>query len=167
MHPISLIFLGLCAFLLGFWLVRRLERRKVKSSGPQVIIPPSKSVHTSPVCSVEANRESSPIEPAQPADANREPAPVEHHDIRDLILENHQSEAIKLLHEQKGWDLEHAKEYVEQQEQRQSSKHLDPEVVAAAQKLLAENRKIVAIKLIYNHTGWSLKAAKDYVENSL
>jgi ribosomal protein L7/L12 len=40
-------------------------------------------------------------------------------------------------------------------------------VVAAAQKLLAENRKIVAIKLIYNHTGWSLKAAKDYVENSL
>jgi hypothetical protein len=105
MHPISLIFLGLCAFLLGFWLVRRLERRKVKSSGPQVIIPPSKSVHTSPVYSVEANRESSPIEPAQPADVNQEPAPVEHHDIRDLILENHQSEAIKLLHEQKGWGL--------------------------------------------------------------
>jgi ribosomal protein L7/L12 len=98
---------------------------------------------------------------------NCEPTSVEAHDIRDLILENRQSEAIQVLHNQQGWDLEHAKAYVEQQEQRQSSKQLDPEVVAAAQKLLAENRKIVAVKLIYEHTGWSLKAAKDYVENSL
>lgn len=182
MHPISLIFLGLCAFLLGFWLMHRLERRQFKSSGPQATIPPSQSVYTSPAHPAEANRESSPIsgahaanahwespsiEPAPPTDANRAPAPVENHDIRDLILENRQSEAIKLLHEQRGWDLEHATEYIEQQEQRQSSKHLDPQVVAAAQKLLAENRKVVAIKLIYDHTGWSLKAAKDYVENSL
>jgi hypothetical protein len=170
MHPISLIFLGFCAFLLGFWLVRRLEKRKVKSSGPQVTIPPSKSVHASLAHPAEVNRESPPIsrahpespsiESAQPSDANWEPAPVKNHDVRDLILANRQSEAIKLLHEQKGWDLEHAKEYVEQQEQRQSSRHLDPKVVAAAQKLLAENRKVVAIKLIYDHTGWSLKAAQ-------
>jgi hypothetical protein len=167
MHPISLIFVGLCVFLLGFWLRRRLERRKVKSSGPLVTIPSSKSVHTSPVHSAETHRESPPIEPAQPTEANREPTPIENPDIRDLILENHQSAAIELLHGQRGWDLEHARDYVAQQEQRQSSKHVDPEVVAAAQKLLAENRKIVAIKLIYDHTGWSLKAAKDYVENSL
>ncbi len=167
MHPISLIFLGLCAFLLGFWLVRRVARRQVKSSDPVVTMPPSSSVHTNPAHAAEANREPPPIEPAQPTATNWEPTPVESHDIRDLILANRQAEAIQRLHEQKGWNLEHAQEYVKQQEERQASKHLDPEVVAAAQKLLAENRKIVAIKLIYNHTGWSLKAAKDYVENSL
>jgi ribosomal protein L7/L12 len=163
MHPISLIFLGLCVFLLGFWLIRRLERRKVRSASPQVTLPPSQVSHTRPAHSAEAT----PIESAQPAEVNCEPTSVEAHDIRDLILENRQSEAIQVLHNQQGWDLEHAKAYVEQQEQRQSSKQLDPEVVAAAQKLLAENRKIVAVKLIYEHTGWSLKAAKDYVENSL
>ncbi|NEQ46234.1 MAG: hypothetical protein F6K00_22905 [Leptolyngbya sp. SIOISBB] len=182
MHPISLIFLGLCAFLVGFWLVRKLERRKIKSSGPQATIPPTQSVPANSAYPDETNRESPPvslahlaetqwesppIEPAQPANAHREPSPAKNGDIRDLILENRQSAAINLLHEQHDWDLEHAKEYVAQQEQRQSSKQLDPEVIAAAQKLLAENRKIVAIKLIYDHTGWSLKAAKDYVENSL
>jgi len=179
MHPISLIFLGFCAFLLGFWLVRRLERRKENSPGLQDTTPPSISTYPNPAHPDEASRNSLPInrvhpatavgespsaEPAQPAEANPEPAAIASHDIRDLILANRQSDAIELLHEQKGWDLEHAKEYVTQQVQRQASGDLDPEVVAAAQKLLAENRKIVAIKLIYDHTGWSLKAAKEYVE---
>lgn len=182
MHPISLIFLGLCALLLGFWLVRRLAKRQAKSSVPPVTMPPPQSAHASPAPPVEAHREAPPtrpahpasapgeapaIEPPQPAAAHQEPAPVENSDIRDLILADRQSAAIALLHEQQGWDLAHAQEYVEQQAQRQSSQQLDPEVIAAAQKLLAENRKVVAIKLIYDHTGWSLKAAKDYVENSL
>lgn len=182
MHPISLIFLGLCAFLVGFWLVRKLERRKIKSSGPPATISPAQSVlanlahpdegnRASPPASLahpaETYQQSPPIEPVRPANANQDPSPVERGDIRDLILANRQSEAINLLHEQKGWDLEHATEYVAQQEQRQSSSNVDPKVIATAQQLLADNQKIAAIKLIYSHTGWSLKAAKNYVENSL
>ncbi|MEB3269749.1 MAG: hypothetical protein VKJ09_14495 [Leptolyngbya sp.] len=179
MHPISLIFLGLCAFLLGFWLVRKLENRRAQSSGYQGTLPPSTPIYTNPASPAANSWKSPPTRPpeptnaqpavelAQPVDTPSAPAPIEHPDIRDLILENRQSEAIQLLHKHKGWDLGHATEYVAQQEKRQSSQQLDPEVVAAAKKLLAENRKIVAIKLIYKHTGWSLKAAKDYVENSL
>lgn len=167
MHPFSLIFLGLCAFLLGFWLVRKLEKRKIKSSDPHVAYEIARSAPTRPAPSANVNRNSTPPQPSLPVAPPRETAPVQTTDIRDLILDDRQSEAVEMLHEQKGWDLEHAQDYVAQQAQQQSSRDIDPEVVAAAQKLLAENRKIVAIKLIYEHTGWSLKAAKDYVEQSL
>ena len=166
MHPISLIFLGLCAFLVGFWLVRKLEKRKLESSGPPTKLSPMQPVPAPSTHSTEPHQASTPVSAAHPG-AKRESSAVENGDIRDLILANQKVEAIKLLHEQRGWDLQHAKEYVEQQEQQQSSRDLNPEVIAEARRLLAENRKIVAIKLIYDHTGWSLKAAKDYVENSL
>jgi ribosomal protein L7/L12 len=175
MHPISLIFLGLCAFLVGFWLVRKLERRKVKSSGPSATLAPAYSAPTRPTPKadqqLDADADAAPaslaIEPPQTADANQGTAAGASRDIRDLILENRQSEAIDYLHEQQGWDLQHAKDYIDQQVQQQSSRDLDPEVIAEARQLLAANRKVTAVKLIYDHTGWSLKAAKDYVENSL
>jgi len=179
MHPISLIFLGLCAFLVGFWLVRQLERRKVKSSGPQAIIPKTSSASAKAAHASEAKRATASsrtdraIAPHAPfpspgsTDTHQESAPAANYDIRDLILANRQAEAVKILHEQKGWDLAYAQEYVTQQAQRQSSKDLDPEVIAEARQLLAQHRKVSAVKLIYDHTGWSLKAAKDYVENSL
>ena len=167
MHPISLIFLGLCAFLLGFWLVRRLEKRKINASAPQATREIARSAPTHPAQAADVHREAIPPRPSQLAAPDRETTPVQTTDIRDLILDDRQPEAIELLHQQRGWDLEHAKDYVKQQAQQQSPKNVDPEVVAAARKLLAENRKIVAIKLIYDHTGWSLKAAKDYVENVL
>lgn len=150
MPPISLIFLGLCAFLLGFWFVRLLERRKVKASGPQPsAIAPSKPATASP---------------APTAQANWEPSPALDNDVRHLILANRKLEAIKLVREHTGWGLQQSKDYVEQRQERRSPSGLDPQIVAAANQLMAENQKIAAIKLIRTHTGWSLKAAKDYVE---
>ncbi|WP_204140924.1 hypothetical protein [Halomicronema sp. CCY15110] len=145
----------------------------MKSSGPSGTLTPAYSAPTRPThkadqpWEADAAPASLAIEPPQTADANQGTVSAESRDIRDLILENRQSEAINYLHEQQGWDLQHAKDYIDQQEQQQSSRDLDPEVIATARKLLAEHRKVTAVKLIYDHTGWSLKAAKDYVENSL
>ena len=80
------------------------------------------------------------------------------------MLQHRKLEAIKLVREHSGWDLQRAKAYVEQRQDRRSASSLDPEVMAAAQQLMAEHQKIAAIKLIRNHTGWGLKEAKDYVE---
>lgn len=152
MHPISLIFLGLCAFLAGFWLVRLLERRQVRASEP-------KPTSASPALLTPP---SSPV-----ASASWSPSATIDRDIRHLILHNRKLEAIKLVREQSGWNLKQAKAYVEQRQERRSPHSLEPEVVAAAQQLMAENQKIAAIKLIRNHTGWGLKEAKDYLEKSL
>ncbi|RZM79305.1 hypothetical protein [Leptolyngbya iicbica] len=182
MHPISLIFLGLCAFLVGFWLVRQLERRKVKSSGPQAMMPPTPAVTDSAAQAAEAqraigssdpaavdndSRSVPPIADADPVDTPPKSAPASNYDIRDLILADRSEEAVKLLQKRKGWNLATAQKIVAQQAQRQSPKDLDPALIAEARQLLAENRKVSAVKLIYDRTGWSLRAAKDYVENSL
>ena len=153
MHPISLIFLGLCAFLLGFWLVRWLERRQVSAVEPPSAI-------ALPSAPLPSRADPSP----QTSSENWEPFPVLDQDLRHLMLQHRKLEAIKLVREHSGWDLQRAKAYVEQRQDRRSASSLDPEVMVAAQQLMAEHQKIAAIKLIRNHTGWGLKEAKDYVE---
>lgn len=85
-------------------------------------------------------------------------------DLRHLILQGRKLEAIQLVREQSGWSLQQAKAYVEQRQDRRSASSLDPDIIAAAQQLMAERQKIAAIKLIRKHTGWGLKEAKEYVE---
>lgn len=149
MQPIPLIFLGLCAFLLGFWLVRTLERRRFGSSRSQAAIAPAiPATLRSPQTFQETWQPSSALD----------------QDLRHLISQHRKLEAIKLVREQSGWSLKQAKNYVEQRQERRSANSLDPEVVRAAQQLLGENRKIAAIQLIRTHSGWGLKEAKDYVE---
>ncbi len=150
MHPISWIFLGLCAFWLGFWLVRRWEQRGTRTTAITSTIAPS------PL----------PGAIATPATASPQGLSLAiERDVRHLILENRKLEAIKLVRQRTGWSLKQAKEYVEQRQERRSSSSLDPQILAATKQLLAENQKIAAIQLIRNHTGWGLKEAKQYVEN--
>jgi len=41
---------------------------------------------------------------------------------------------------------------------------VSPEVISAARDLLTKRRKIEAIKLVREHTGWGLKESKDFVD---
>lgn len=41
---------------------------------------------------------------------------------------------------------------------------VSPEVISAARNLLSKRRKIEAIKLVREHTGWGLKESKDFVD---
>jgi hypothetical protein len=41
---------------------------------------------------------------------------------------------------------------------------VSPEVISAARDLLSKRRKIEAIKLVREHTGWGLKESKDFVD---
>ncbi|MEM6713940.1 MAG: hypothetical protein AAF622_02600 [Cyanobacteria bacterium P01_C01_bin.147] len=148
MSPISFLFLGLCAFLFGFWLVRQLERRRFKPSDSQ---PPH-----SPSASAMAVR---------PAISNRSQPPDKlKDDVRQLVFQGRKIEAIKRVREQTGWSLKQAKNYVELDQQPAFSNSLDPDVVAAAQQLLTSNQKIAALKLIRARTGWGLEKTKDYIE---
>lgn len=148
MHPISLIFLGLCAFLLGIWLVRALERRRLKSSSAF----PSTASSTS-IPSLPARTQSTTVVSAA---LQRE--------VEQLLTQNRKIEAIKRVKEQTNWGLKEAKAYVEQSQSGPSAAALSPEIEAAARQLMAEKQTIAAIKLVRNHTGWDLKQTKDFVE---
>ena len=160
MHPISLLFLGLCAFLCGVWLVRWREQRQLQRSGGNT---PATSLITAPARpQPQAGRLTPPGGAIAPAIA---------HAVQQLIAQNQKIAAIKLIREHTGWSLAEAKKYVDQsvssvaaQAQAAAPHALTPEVISAARQLMAEKQKIAAIKLIKRHTGWDLKQAKAYVE---
>jgi ribosomal protein L7/L12 len=160
MHPISLIFLGLCAFLLGIWLVRYLERRRLTSAD----VFPAKSPISPP--NTPRGRSSTTLSHRTSMSAARAmPMAQLEDEVQQLLAQNRKIEAIKRVREHTGWDLKQAKDYVEQLPSRPEMGTLAPDIEAAARKLLAENQKIAAIKLIRNHTGWNLKRTKEFVDD--
>ncbi|MBE9066683.1 ribosomal protein L7/L12 [Leptolyngbya cf. ectocarpi LEGE 11479] len=104
--------------------------------------------------------------------------------IRDLLKKHQKVSAIKLVRETKGWGLKQAKDYVERfpnpasftfsynstiADNHQSaleSFDIDRHTVNDRIRiLLAEGRKIGAIKLVRMVTNWSLKDSKEYIDN--
>ncbi|OGA20694.1 MAG: hypothetical protein A3I02_13945 [Betaproteobacteria bacterium RIFCSPLOWO2_02_FULL_67_26] len=96
-------------------------------------------------------------------------------EIRGLLAQGKKIEAIKLVREKTGSPLAEAKETVESIEEGRSpardgltdvasllrmAKELGPEIGP----LIAQGRKVEAIKLIRERTGMGLKEAKDIVD---
>jgi|GEM_PF-1612775 len=88
--------------------------------------------------------------------------------VRQLMAQGKQIEAIKLVRQQNEWSLQEARFYVQQVTRMGSaegpSSDLPVDVQNQVEQLIFEGNKIAAIKLVRETTGWSLMAAKDYCE---
>jgi ribosomal protein L7/L12 len=146
--------LSVAVFSLGFWLTQRLQN---KSSRRQDF-------------STMAPRSAVPLAASDSAH-NREHLERQ---VQNLLAQGQQIEAIKLVRQKTNWGLKEARDYVNQLARQQPS-GLSPGTVQSplplptsvqlkVQQLLANGQKIAAIKLVRQSTGWSLSAAKDYVE---
>lgn len=97
-------------------------------------------------------------------------------ELTRLLAAHQKIEAIKRLHEATGWGLKESKDYVEALERGESvpapapasppapyAPALEdlPDTVLA---LLEMDRKIEAVKVVREVTGWGLKESKDYVD---
>lgn len=100
--------------------------------------------------------------------------------VQALLNANRKIDAIKLVREITNLGLKEAKDYVEALErspgqvpsitnvyaQQNPSQTKDPSYLDYdIRDLLAKNKKIEAVKLVREATGWGLKESKDYVEN--
>jgi ribosomal protein L7/L12 len=93
-------------------------------------------------------------------------------DVRRLLIENRKISAIKLYSDKTGVGLKEAKEAVEEmQREIPASASFSPsdiarvrEIETEIRRLLAEGKKISAIKLYREQTGVGLKEAKEAVE---
>jgi ribosomal protein L7/L12 len=98
-------------------------------------------------------------------------------DVAGLLAAGKKIEAIKLARQQTGLGLKEAKDYVEALERGEPVTPLPPRqssgapggpssalMEQAARALVAQGKKIEAIKLVRQQTGWGLKEAKDYVD---
>jgi len=131
-----------------------------------------------------------PVAPASAAPAPVAPAPrLTHEQLADLTRGELERggliPAIKVLREHTGQDLKSTKEAVEYLKRygtlpadprwsaRRAVPVLPPDATAAPSRslraevlgLLRAQRKIEAIRLVRQHTGWGLKESKDYVES--
>jgi ribosomal protein L7/L12 len=78
-------------------------------------------------------------------------------------------EAIKELREQTGMGLREAKDYVDALETTGEppaprTGEVSEYTLALARELLASGKKIQAVKVVRDETGWGLKQSKDFVE---
>jgi ribosomal protein L7/L12 len=90
--------------------------------------------------------------------------------IRQLMAQGKQLDAIKLVRQQNDWSLQEARFYVQQigrmgSAEGPTSKDLPVDVQNQVDQLIFEGQKIAAIKLVRETTGWSLRVAKEYVED--
>lgn len=116
-----------------------------------------------------------PATPAATAPAPTAPAGLDRaaldDAVRALLAEGKMIPAVKLVRERTGFGLKDAKEYVERipagasaPPSAPSPGTVTPEVMAHIQQLVAQGKKIQAIKVLREHTGLGLKQAKDTVE---
>ncbi len=94
--------------------------------------------------------------------------------VQNLLIQGQQIEAITLVRQQTNWGLKEARDYVNQLSSHQtpdlspgtaqSASSLPTNVQIRVQQLIADGKKIAAIKLVRQNTGWSLSNAKDYVD---
>lgn len=117
----------------------------------------------------------------RPSSASPTPVPLpelsdaDRAEVHRLLAQNQKIHAIKLVRERSNCGLREAKAYVDQLEPSGLPSGLGnppltapvaPSAALAEQVrgLLAQNQKIVAIKLVRETTGWSLRESKDYVD---
>ncbi|MGB7413001.1 MAG: hypothetical protein WA902_02235 [Thermosynechococcaceae cyanobacterium] len=95
-------------------------------------------------------------------------------EIRYLLASNQKIAAIKRVRQETGWGLKQAKDYIDFLSLPNSStrvfypraslphlSELEPEL----RQLMADGKKIAAIRRLREQTGWGLKRSKDYLES--
>lgn len=85
--------------------------------------------------------------------------------VQALLAQDQKLLAVKVVKDETNCSLKEAKDYVDQLEQPKRTPSFTGKVDDELRALLANNRKIEAIKLYKEHSGLSLAACKDYVEN--
>jgi len=97
-------------------------------------------------------------------------------EVQTLLAQNQKIAAIKKMRAITGWGLKEAQEYVEAMPllgqtppmpplAYQSTVNVDiANMDAAIRNLLAQNKKINAVKLVREATGWGLKESKEHVD---
>jgi ribosomal protein L7/L12 len=93
-------------------------------------------------------------------------------EVQQLLQQGQKIQAIKLVRERSNVGLKEAKAYVDGLERGEAPPSarpvtlddVPPGLVEEAGTLLARAQKIEAIKLVREHTGMGLKAAKDWVD---
>ena len=87
--------------------------------------------------------------------------------IRLLLAHEQKIEAIKLVQVRTGWELSRAKDYVDALAKSAPSLQLttyaSPQVISQIYNLLGRGRKLQAVQLVQETTGWELQRARDYV----
>ncbi len=92
-------------------------------------------------------------------------------DARDLLAQGEKLQAIKFVRRKTGMDLKEAAHYVDSLEQDSEPEELQSEALPGdalkfeARELLAQGKKIQAVKLVREQTGWGLKQSKDFVDS--
>jgi ribosomal protein L7/L12 len=147
------VVLSVIAFGVGFWLTKQIQAPFSQPKGWSD--PPPKPAKRTQIQARAATLESSDLN--------------EH--ICQLMAQGKQMAAIKLVQQQNNWSLQEARFYVQQVAKSASlaepvARSLSPTVQLQVQQLLDNHQKVTAIKLVRESTGWNLRQAKDYVENS-
>jgi ribosomal protein L7/L12 len=88
--------------------------------------------------------------------------------ILSLYREQKLVEAIQYVMRTQKWGLKESKDYVDkvigrlkESQKNETAKNLDETVI----QLCKTGKKIHAVKLVMEQTGWGLKESKDYVEH--
>jgi len=96
--------------------------------------------------------------------------------VRQLLAGGNKIAAVKLVREYTQWGLKEAKDYVDAIELGAQPATPPPQTGAStfrldekdlerqARQLVAAGKKIEAVKLVREHTGWGLKESKDFVD---
>ncbi len=94
--------------------------------------------------------------------------------VRTLLAQNQRSEAIKWVLHQTGWGLRERKDYVDQLSNSASTSapplrnpgpDLSQHTISQIRALLAEDRKVKAVRLVRTMAGVGLREAKEYVDS--
>lgn len=88
-------------------------------------------------------------------------------ELRSLLRQNRNIEALKRVRAATGWGLKTAKAYLESLSTGNplvSAEQILEPVTEELRSLMESNRKVEAIKRVRALTGWDLRTSKNYVE---
>ncbi len=92
-------------------------------------------------------------------------------EIRGLVVQNRKIEAIKRVRKYTGWGLKQARDYVESLSAKSSFdaaispfRNITTDLEDELKRLVLQNRKIEAIRLLRERSGLGLKESKDYID---
>ncbi len=150
----ALIVIAILVIIVVFWVVRRLMPLSETSAN----ITLAKSRRT------DIERAKAPHqEYAIPNDLQSE--------INTLVVQNKKIAAIKRVRKHTGWGLKQAKDYIDSLSVRDfdattiaSLRNITPELDDKLKKLVLQNHKIDAIRLLRKQSGMDLKESKDYID---
>lgn len=85
--------------------------------------------------------------------------------VQALLARGQKIQAVKVVKDETNCSLKEAKDYVDQLDRPKVTPSFSGNIDDELRALLAERRKLEAIKLYKEHSGLGLAESKDYVEN--